>query len=117
MKGHFVGFDEELKDYRIYWPDKKKVSIEWDVYFNKDEVLQPTKTQIEGEWDVPVKLDLPKTSSNFQSPPKTNKNIKNTPITLNKNTPPTPPTTESKNENPQESMPPETPTLPPHQQT
>ena len=26
--GHFVGYDSESKDYRVYWPGKRSVSVE-----------------------------------------------------------------------------------------
>jgi hypothetical protein len=50
-EGRFVGYDTESKGYRIYWPNKKSVSVERDVYFNKDEILSPGTVQIEGETD------------------------------------------------------------------
>jgi hypothetical protein len=46
------------------------VSIERDVYFNKDESLQPNDTQIEGEWDIPVNLDSTKVDSKPNNTPK-----------------------------------------------
>ena len=33
-KGCFVGYDNELKGYQIYWPEKHAVSIECNVVFN-----------------------------------------------------------------------------------
>jgi len=51
-EGQFVGFDEESKGYCIYWPSKKRVSIEWDMYFDKDQALQPEEVQIKGEWNM-----------------------------------------------------------------
>ena len=44
-----VGYDDELKGYRVYWQPKRHVSIERDVYFNKKEALLPDTAQIEGE--------------------------------------------------------------------
>ena len=44
----FVGFDDEYKGYRVYWEGKNRVSIERDVYFNKNDALMPD-IQIEGE--------------------------------------------------------------------
>jgi hypothetical protein len=49
VEGRFLGIDEESKGYRIYWPQKRSVSVERDVYFNKDEALLPETTQIEEE--------------------------------------------------------------------
>ena len=67
-KERFVGFDDELKGFRIYWPEKKKVSVERDVYFNKDEALQPDEVQIEGEWDLPANSDINQSSDTQQTP-------------------------------------------------
>ena len=47
----FVGYDDESKGYRVYWQAKRHVSIERDVYFNKNEALLPDTAQIEGETD------------------------------------------------------------------
>jgi len=33
-KGRFIGFDEESKGYRIYWEEKRSVTVERDVYRN-----------------------------------------------------------------------------------
>jgi len=71
-KGHFVGIDTESKGYRIYWPSKRKVTIERDVYFNKDEAQKPDEVQIEGEWDLSfnsnTRKTLDKTSIEPQNP-------------------------------------------------
>jgi Reverse transcriptase (RNA-dependent DNA polymerase)/gag-polypeptide of LTR copia-type/GAG-pre-integrase domain len=48
----FVGYDDESKGYRVFWPSKRHVSIERDVYFNKNEALLPDTAQIEGETDI-----------------------------------------------------------------
>ena len=45
----FVGYDDVSKGYRVYWPFRRHVSIERDVYFNKNEALLPDTAQIEGE--------------------------------------------------------------------
>ena len=37
----FVGYDDKSKEYRVYWPSRQHVSIERDVYFNKNEALLP----------------------------------------------------------------------------
>ena len=47
--GRFIGFDEESKGYRIYWEDRRSVTVERDVYFNKRDVSAPEMTLIEGE--------------------------------------------------------------------
>ncbi len=45
---HFVGIDTEAKGWRIYWPGKQRVSIEHNVYFNKED-LTPEPFVVEGE--------------------------------------------------------------------
>jgi hypothetical protein len=72
-KSYFVDFDEESKGYRVYWPTKKKVSIERDVFFNKKESLQHNDTQIKGEWDIPINLDTIKVNNESNTIPKDNK--------------------------------------------
>jgi len=50
---------------------KCKVSIEWDVYFNKDEVLSPRTVQIKA--DIQTTLSNPKVTTPTQleeNPPK-----------------------------------------------
>jgi hypothetical protein len=42
--GRFVGYDSESKGYRIYWPTKRKISIERNVVFNQDDVRSPQDT-------------------------------------------------------------------------
>src|SRR6266850_5187943 len=51
--GRFIGFDEESKGYRIYWDEKRTVTVERDVYFDKKSALEPETTLIEGENDAP----------------------------------------------------------------
>jgi hypothetical protein len=47
----FMGYDDESKGYRIYWPEKRSVGIEREVRFNPDKVLIPDdKLGNEGEW-------------------------------------------------------------------
>jgi hypothetical protein len=46
---HFVGYDEESKGHRVYWPNARKISIERDVYFDKQRIFEPESVQIEGE--------------------------------------------------------------------
>jgi GAG-pre-integrase domain len=72
-KGHFVGFNEESKDYRVYWPTKKKVFIKRNVFFNKEESLQHNDTKIEGEWDIPINLDTIEVDNESNTTPKDDK--------------------------------------------
>ena len=39
VEGHLVGYDEESKGYRLYFPKCRSVVVERDVYFNKDAVV------------------------------------------------------------------------------
>ena len=36
-KGRFVGYDSESKGYRIYWPKKWSITVEWNIVFNQDD--------------------------------------------------------------------------------
>jgi len=49
--GRFVGYDDESKGYRIYWPEKRSVTIEREVRFNPDKLLIPDDLLgNKGEW-------------------------------------------------------------------
>ena len=36
--GWFVEYDSKSKGYRIYWPQKRSITIEWNVVFNQDDI-------------------------------------------------------------------------------
>jgi len=40
VEGRFMGFDEESKSIRVYWPSKKIVTIEQDIYWNKESAIR-----------------------------------------------------------------------------
>ena len=62
-KGHFVGYDSELKGYRIYWPQKCAVSIEHNVVFNpEDSFEESVEIMNEGEQDKVLHNSTAKTS-------------------------------------------------------
>ena len=44
-----MGYNDKSKGYRVYWPSRQHISIERDVYFNKNKALLPDTAQIEGE--------------------------------------------------------------------
>jgi hypothetical protein len=44
--GRFVGYDSELKGFRIYWPNKRSVTVEWNVVFNDSDVIMDTTAVI-----------------------------------------------------------------------
>ena len=50
-EGCFVGYDDELKGLKIYWPKQRKVSIECNVYVDKTCILCPDEVLIEGVED------------------------------------------------------------------
>ena len=45
-KGQFVGYDSEWKGYRIYWPNKRSITVKWNVVFNHDNVNVSDDTAI-----------------------------------------------------------------------
>src|SRR5215471_4504867 len=65
VEGRFLGYDEESKGYRIYWPQKRSVTVERDVYFDENEALKPETTQIEGGNDTRT---IPSVSSTTTAP-------------------------------------------------
>ena len=44
--GQFVGYDSESKGYRIYWPNKRLVSVECNVVFNDLDVYNGDSTTV-----------------------------------------------------------------------
>ena len=90
-----MGFNSESKGYRVYWPEKRCVSIERDIYFNEKDTLVDVEVHIEGETmntNVPTNLNhhqpLP-THSSHNKPTTNEKPPENTPndieITENSN--------------------------------
>src|ERR1700759_4661712 len=63
VKGRLVGYDGEGKGYRIYWPEKRTVSIERNVVFNPEDtltddlVIVPGDVLAEGERDKVTQND------------------------------------------------------------
>ena len=49
LEAIFVGYNNESKGFRVYWPSRCHISAERDVYFNKNKALLPDTIQIEGE--------------------------------------------------------------------
>jgi Reverse transcriptase (RNA-dependent DNA polymerase) len=45
-KGHFVGYDSESKGYRIYWPEKRSITVEHNVVFNQDDANTSDKLAV-----------------------------------------------------------------------
>ena len=46
QQGRFVGYDSESKGYRIYWPTKRSISVERDVVFNENNILERDNTTV-----------------------------------------------------------------------
>ena len=46
QQGCFVGYDSESKGYRIYWPTKRWVSVERNVVFNENNILEKENTTV-----------------------------------------------------------------------
>ena len=45
-KGQSVGYDSESKGYRIYWPDKRSITVKQNIVFNHNNVNIPDDTAI-----------------------------------------------------------------------
>ncbi len=45
----FVGYDKERKGYRVYWPEKRKITVERNVRFVPDTITIPEIIRSEGE--------------------------------------------------------------------
>ena len=65
VEGCFVRYDEKAKGYHVYWNMKRSVTVECDVYVDKDAILEPGDAVFEGEDPVgsnpntPVSQPLP----------------------------------------------------------
>jgi hypothetical protein len=45
-EGHWMGIDDQSRGFRIYWPEKRSVTVEWNVYFDTSIV---SASRLEGE--------------------------------------------------------------------
>ena len=64
--GRFVGYDSESKGYCIYWPDKKSVTVKWNIVFNEnDTTLEDTNLTVlaEGEKEKIIQAPMPNQST------------------------------------------------------
>ena len=90
-EAHLVGYDEESKGFCIYWPNKCKVSVERDMYFDKNWALEPDEASIEGVEDVFTQPDTSQSrsttpdNSNNPSAPIDNTTNDPAPAIVNKN--------------------------------
>ena len=53
VEGHFVGYDEKSKGYRIYYPKRRTVIVERDVYFDKNAAMALDEVAFGGEPEIP----------------------------------------------------------------
>jgi hypothetical protein len=67
-EGHWLGVDEQSKGFQVYWPDKRTVSTERNVYHNKTCALVD---RLKGEdWEfVKTTTDLPESSTPINPTP------------------------------------------------
>jgi hypothetical protein len=82
--GRFVGYDSESKGFRIYWPEKRSVTVERNVVFNENDVQSGTILIPDGALsrvviESPVRsgywpLGHSNRLGNFQNPQKTRPN-------------------------------------------
>jgi hypothetical protein len=90
VEGVFVGYDDESKGYRIYWPGKRIVSIERDVYYNKNDALLPESVRFEGEMEFgkPVESEASNETNNEPidepkpDPESCDRKLSNEPLTI-----------------------------------
>lgn len=62
--GRFVGYDSESKGFRIYWPEKRSVTVERNVVFNENDVQGstisiPDEALSEGEKEIAKVIQYP----------------------------------------------------------
>ena len=58
IEGHFVGYNEESKGYRIYFPQRRSIIVEHDVYFDKDAVVDVGEVVFKGEMETTDNTDF-----------------------------------------------------------
>jgi len=58
----WIGVDEQSKGVRVYWPNKKSVTVKWNVYFDRTSASRP-EGEIDGlirmKANAPVVLNTP----------------------------------------------------------
>ena len=59
IDSYFMGYDEESKGYRLYFPKRWHIAVERDVYFDKEAIIEVGDVVFEGETiQEPVNLDF-----------------------------------------------------------
>ena len=69
-KGRWMGFDEQSKGSRVYWPDRMSVTVERNLYFDNMALSTSRLEGEDGQFDgfVQTKVDLPVPGSNLTPP-------------------------------------------------
>jgi Reverse transcriptase (RNA-dependent DNA polymerase)/gag-polypeptide of LTR copia-type len=66
--GRWVGYEEASNAHRIYWPDKRKVTVERSIKFDENDILIPATVPLEGEFE-PEDVQTPTVLTPVESPP------------------------------------------------
>jgi transposase InsO family protein len=69
-EGQFVGIDEESKAYRVYWPKKRRVSVEHNISFVPPDVIVRNDILDEGEYNQEERIHIPNTIQPVPQTPK-----------------------------------------------
>jgi hypothetical protein len=65
-EGRWVGYSAESKGHRVYWPGKRRVTVERNVMFDETVLITPDDTQTEGE---PITQNNRRVTPHNQPPP------------------------------------------------
>ena len=75
-KGIFVGYDETMKDFRIYLPSQRKVVVRRDVNFEEERAFRRSIELEQGEQQVPTPQFVTQVPSTHVKTPNFPKKIK-----------------------------------------
>jgi Reverse transcriptase (RNA-dependent DNA polymerase) len=66
-EGRWVGIDDRSKGFRIYWPEKRTVTVEWNIYLDN---TTASASRLEGEkWIIETTTDAPASTAHTPPPP------------------------------------------------
>jgi len=51
QEGHWMGFDDNSKGHRIFWPEKHTISVECSIIFSDQSAPASDGIPLEGEWN------------------------------------------------------------------
>ena len=80
VEGRFIGYDEESKGYRIYYPKRCTVIVDHDVYFDKDAAVELDEVVFEGEPEIILNPPLENNTTSAVNPPDIKPNDSPAPI-------------------------------------